>query len=88
MHRYAQIDENGYIISDSHLSGIVENKFMIPIDDDFDLTNKKWHFESKTFVDYVPDIPTLLPTEQELLLANIATETAYTNCLAELNTSI
>ena len=43
MFRYAQIDENGYIISDSHLSSVVEAENMIPLAPDFDLRNKRWN---------------------------------------------
>ena len=39
--RYAQITDSGYVISDSHLTGKVGLPDMIPIPDDFDLTNKK-----------------------------------------------
>lgn len=40
--RYAQITDSGYVISDSHLTGKVGLPDMIPIPDDFDLTNKKY----------------------------------------------
>ena len=43
MFRYAQINENGYVVSDSHLSGVVEADNMIPIAPDFDLRNKRWN---------------------------------------------
>lgn len=43
MPRYAQINENGYVVSDSHLSGVVEAENMIPLASDFDLTNKRWN---------------------------------------------
>lgn len=43
MPRYAQINENGYVVSDSYLSGVVEAENMIPLAPDFDLTNKRWN---------------------------------------------
>lgn len=52
MHRYAQIDENGHVISDSYLSGIVKASNMVSISDDFDLANKK--YEKGVWVDYIP----------------------------------
>ena len=43
MIRYAQIDiETGIVISDSYLSGEVEAENLIQIEEDFDLTNKKY----------------------------------------------
>ena len=43
MFRYAQVNEKGYVVSDSHLSGVVEAENMIPLAPDFDLTNKRWN---------------------------------------------
>lgn len=43
MFRYAQVDENGHVVSDSHLSGVVEAGNLIPIAPDFDLKNKRWN---------------------------------------------
>lgn len=43
---YAQIDENGYIVGISHLSGEMSEPNLIQIDEDFDPTNKKWNGES------------------------------------------
>ena len=45
-HHYAQIDENGYIVGISHLSGEMSEPNLIQIDEDFDPTNKKWNGES------------------------------------------
>lgn len=42
MYRYAQITDSGYVMGDSHLSGEVDYPNMIPISDDFDLTNKRY----------------------------------------------
>lgn len=43
MYHYAQIDENGYIVGISHLSGEMSEPNLIQIDEDFDPTNKKWN---------------------------------------------
>ena len=43
MYHYAQIDENGYIVGISHLSGPVVQPDMIQIDMYFNPTNKKWN---------------------------------------------
>nr|UVM85885.1 MAG: hypothetical protein [Bacteriophage sp.] len=42
MYRYAQITDSGYVVGDSYLSGEVDYPNMIPISDDFDLTNKRY----------------------------------------------
>lgn len=53
MFRYAQIDDNGYVVSDSYLSGKVEADNMIPLDDNFDLTNKR--FVNGKWKEYIPE---------------------------------
>ena len=62
MYHYAQIDENGYIVGISHLSGEVIRENMIQINEDFDPTNKKWNgvsWESYT----PPDPPAPEPSQ-------------------------
>lgn len=67
--RYAQIDlKTGVVISDSHLSGEVKAENMIPLSDDFDLSNKK--YINGEWVDYVPEVVDE-PTDQELINAEI-----------------
>lgn len=46
-YRYAQVDENGNLISDSYLSGIVKSPFMIPLDNNIEVIGKKYNFETK-----------------------------------------
>lgn len=54
MIRYAQIDiKTGLVISDSYLSGEVEAENMIQIEEDFDLTNKR--YIDGNWIEYVPD---------------------------------
>lgn len=67
--RYAQIDENGLMVSDSYLSGEVSAENMIPISEDFDLSNKKYDYDNKTWVEYIPPEPEPEPTEQEIIQA-------------------
>lgn len=55
MYHYAQIDENGYIVGISHLSGEVPDPNLIQIDEDFDPTNKKWNGTS--WESYTPPEP-------------------------------
>ena len=55
MYRYAVIDEDGIIIGHSQLSGEVHKENLIPIDADFDTTNKKWNGES--WESYTPPEP-------------------------------
>lgn len=54
-YRYALIDKNGVITSTANLSGEVTSINMIPIDGDFDPTNKKWNGES--WESYTPPEP-------------------------------
>lgn len=89
MFRYAQIDENGYVISDSWLSGEVIANYMIPISEDFDLTNKK--YVNKQWIEYI-QILEPEPTEEELFMAEtllnqaqiIATQEEQDKVLAEI----
>lgn len=73
MYRYAQIDlETGIVVSDSRLSGEINYPYMIPISDDFDLTNKK--YVNGEWVEYEPEPepvpkPTQLDTMQQNQLA-------------------
>lgn len=54
MIRYAQIEiESGIVVSDSYLSGEVEAENMIRIDEDFDLTNKK--YVDGKWIEYIPE---------------------------------
>lgn len=64
--RYAQIDDNGYVVCDSRLSGEVIADNMIAITDDFDLTNKK--YVNGEWVDYIPEViePEYQPTNAEI----------------------
>ncbi len=61
IYRYAQINRNadgyGYVGCDSFLSGAVEAENMIPIAEDFDLTNKRWDYTKKAWSDYTPKLP-------------------------------
>lgn len=54
-YRYALIDKNGVITSTANLSGEVTSINMIPIDEDFDPTNKKWNGTS--WESYIPPEP-------------------------------
>ena len=68
--RYAQITDSGYVISDSHLTGKVELPDMIPIPEDFDLTNKKYvggKWESST----PAPPPEPQPSEMDMLKARV-----------------
>ena len=55
MDRYAQIDlETGHVVSDSYL-GETSAPNLIPITEEFELGNKKWDFETETWVEYIPE---------------------------------
>ena len=69
-HHYAQIDENGYIVGISHLSGEMSEPNLIQIDEDFDPTNKKWNgisWESYT----PPEPPEPEPTQLDRMEAQL-----------------
>ena len=79
MFRYAQIDvETGEVLCDSCLSGEVIAENMIPVSDDFDLTNKK--YINGEWLDYEPEPIVPQPTqldrieEQQLILMEAQAE--------------
>lgn len=63
MYRYAQIDSEGFVISDSFLTGEVIADNLIAISDDFDLANKK--YVGGAWVEYIP-APTTDPEPTQL----------------------
>ena len=63
MYRYAQINDDGFVVSDSHLSGEVKAENMIPLDDNFDLENKR--FVNGNWEEYIPG-----PAEAELEISS------------------
>lgn len=70
MYHYAQIDDNGYIVGISHLSGEMSEPNLIQIDADFDPTNKKWNgasWESYT----PPEPPEPEPTQLDRMEAQL-----------------
>lgn len=87
MYRYAQIDKEGYVVSDSHLSEKVDADNMIPLSDDFDLANKR--YVNGAWESYVPEpITTEQPTQMdriEEIVASTALTTEYMACLQEVN---
>ena len=67
MYRYAIINDYGLVCGESNLTGKVNQKDMILISDDFDLTNKK--YENGKWVEYIPEQktePELQPTNAEI----------------------
>lgn len=51
-YRYAQINEEGFVVSDSYLSGEVIADNMIAIDESFDLTNQR--YVNGEWIEYEP----------------------------------
>ena len=92
MIRYAQINtKTGIVTVDSYLSGEVEAENMIRIDEDFDLTNKK--YENGKWVEYVPEVPEVEETisneeiQAEILLNQaeiISKQNEHDEILAEI----
>lgn len=86
MYRYAQVDNDGYVVSDSWLSSKVDDKNMIPVLDGFDLTNKR--YVNGAWGEYVPEIIEGEPTQMdriEEIVASTALTTEYMACLQEVN---
>ena len=68
--RYAQIIDEGYVVSDSYLSGEVDHPNMIPIPEDFDLTNKR--YVGGKWESYTPTPPPEpQPSEMDMLKARV-----------------
>jgi len=86
MPRYAQINAEGYVVSDSHLFDTVERENMIPLEEDFDLTNKRWNGMEWEEYESAP-APTTDPplTEQEQIAIDTALNVEYIACLMEAN---
>ena len=92
MIRYAQINtKTGIVTVDSYLSGEVEAENMIRIDEDFDLTNKK--YENGKWVEYVPKVSEIEETvsneeiQAEILLNQaeiISKQNEHDEILAEI----
>lgn len=83
MYRYAQINSEGYIVSDSYLSGEVIADNMIPLSEDFDLKNKRYVNGEWIVVEPKPELlPTLSETEEAILNTNANVE--YLVALKEL----
>lgn len=82
MFRYAQVNNEGYVVSDSHLSGEVKANNMIPVEEDFDLTNKK--YINGEWVSYEPlaDVATL--SEEQNAIFETQANTEYLICMMEM----
>lgn len=65
MYRYAQIDDQGRVISDSKFTEEFIADDMISIDLDFDLTDKKYNLETKEWENCEPLNVTPLPTLED-----------------------
>lgn len=83
--------KTGIVTVDSYLSGEVEAENMIRIDEDFDLTNKK--YENGKWVEYVPEVSEIEETvsneeiQAEILLNQaeiISKQKEHDEILAEL----
>lgn len=82
MFRYAQIDSDGFIVSDSQLSGEVIADDMIRVGEDVDLTNKKYNLDTKEFEEYIPEV--IEPVEEPSINEEILLETKYQTLLLEM----
>lgn len=66
MFRYVQINSDGYVVGESFLNGEVQSDNMIPIEQDFDLTKKKYNKETQQWETYEPE-PQAQPEPQPTL---------------------
>ncbi|MCJ7857016.1 flagellar basal-body rod protein [Lachnospiraceae bacterium NSJ-143] len=69
MYRYAQINKNGYVVSNSCLSGEVTAENMIPIPEEFDITDKK--YVNGQWTEYTPEPAVEEPSEQAIMQAEV-----------------
>lgn len=74
VYRYAQIykheDDFGYVECDSQLSGEVISENMIRLEEDFDLTNKRWNYTTSEWESYEPEVipePEPQPTQLDII---------------------
>lgn len=74
IYRYAQIykseDGFGYPECDSYLSGEVIAENMIRLEEDFDLTNKRWNYTTSKWESYEPEVipePEPQPTQLDII---------------------
>ena len=74
VYRYAQIYKNedgfGYVESDSWLSGEVISENMIRLEENFDLTNKRWNYTTSEWESYEPEVipePEPQPTQLDII---------------------
>lgn len=74
IYRYAQIykseDGFGYVECDSWLSGEVLTENMVRLEEDFDLTNKRWNYTTSEWESYEPEVitePEPQPTQLDLI---------------------
>lgn len=66
MHYYALINDEGYIIGLNRYQNEITNEYLIKVDSTFKKNNKKYDFETKTFIDYFPEPipePEPIPTQ-------------------------
>nr|WP_317359243.1 flagellar basal-body rod protein [uncultured Tyzzerella sp.] len=83
MFKYATINESGIVIGISYLSGEVNKSDMILLEEDFDITGKK--YQNGEWIEYVEEekIPEI--TQQEIINAQIINDLGYLKCMIELN---
>ena len=74
IYRYAQIykheDGFGYVECDSQLSGEVLAENMVRLEEDFDLTNKRWNYTASKWESYEPEVipePEPQPTQLDII---------------------
>lgn len=83
MFKYATINESGIVIGISYLSGEVNKSDMILLEEDFDITGKK--YQNGEWIEYVEEekIPEI--TQQEIINAQIINDLEYLKCMIELS---
>lgn len=66
MYRYININKDGIIIGESFLKGEVNKENLILVDESFNKTNKKYDFNTKTFVEYIEELPIFVKKETQM----------------------
>ena len=84
MVRYMQINDDGYIVSDSYLNDVVESKNMIMVDMEFDPTNKRWNGTEWETYEQEPYEENIILTDEQVAIFDTQVNVEYLLCLAEL----
>lgn len=87
MYNYAQINDDGYCVGTSQLSGIISDPSMIRIDGDLiNFLGRKYDLENNSWTDeYLQNNNANVMTNGELFQLQLQSDIEYLKILAEIN---